>query len=82
MHEPVRAQDVVQTVRASQGRFLTVSERDIVRGRDELAHQGFYVETTSAIVWNALEQMIALGDIQQMPEPVAVVLTGSGLKTA
>jgi threonine synthase len=82
VRDPLRAQEVVQAVVASRGRFITVPETDILLGRDELAHKGFYVETTSAIVWSALAQMIELNDIQQMPEPVVVVLTGSGLKTA
>jgi threonine synthase len=82
VRDPLRAQEVVQAVVASQGRFITVPETDILPGRDELAHKGFYVETTSAIVWSALAQMIELNDIQQMPEPVVVLLTGSGLKTA
>jgi threonine synthase len=38
---------------------------------------GFYVEPTSAIVWNALEQIAA-----ELPDPVVVALTGSGLKVS
>lgn len=76
---PVRATAVVQAVQSSHGRFITIEEADILPGRDELAHRGFYVETTSAIVWSALIQMIAVKE--QLPEPVVVVLTGSGLKT-
>ena len=82
VRNPVRLQAVVQVVAASRGRFLTVSEADIPPGRDELAHRGFYVETTSAVVWGALVQMLSTNDFDQIPEPVVVVLTGSGLKTA
>jgi threonine synthase len=82
IHFPIRAQAVVQAVIASHGWFIAVAEADILPGRDELAHRGFYVETTSAVVWDALVQMMTVNGIGQMPEPVVVVLTGSGLKTA
>lgn len=73
---PVRGDTLVRTVRASQGAFVTVEEDDILRGRDELSRRGFYVEPTSAIVWNALEQLLG-----QLPDPVVVLLTGSGNKS-
>ena len=79
---PLRSLEVVQAVRSSEGRFIAVAEADILPGRDELAHRGFYVETTSALVWDALAQMISDFGTERMPEPVVVVLTGSGLKTA
>jgi threonine synthase len=79
---PVRAQAVVQVVIASRGRFIVIAEADILPGRDELAHRGFYVETTSAVVWRALVQTMAANGFDKIPEPVVVVLTGSGLKTA
>jgi threonine synthase len=62
-------------VEAGNGEFIPVDETDILRGRDELALRGLYVEPTSAIVWSALEQTI-----ERLPEPIAVVLTGSGFK--
>jgi threonine synthase len=79
---PVRAQAVINVVVASHGRFVAVAEAEILPGRDELARLGFYVETTSAVVWGALLRMMTAYGINQMPEPVVVVLTGSGLKTA
>ncbi|HUI89010.1 MAG TPA: pyridoxal-phosphate dependent enzyme [Anaerolineales bacterium] len=72
---PVRAAAVVQVTRRNGGRFVAVDEAPIVAGRDALAHLGFYVEPTSALVWRALEQLITV-----LPDPVVVVLTGSGLK--
>ena len=73
---PVRAQAVVRAVKSSQGRFLAISEVDILPGRDELAHRGFYVEATSAVVWDAMQQLMG-----RCPEPWVAVLTGSGMKT-
>jgi threonine synthase len=76
VRNPVRGDMLVRTVRASQGAFVAVDEKDILRGRDELARRGFHVEPTSAIVWNALEQILG-----QLPDPVVVLLTGSGFKS-
>ncbi len=72
---PVRAEAVVEIARRSGGRFVSVDEVFILSGRDALAHLGFYVEPTSALVWHALEELIA-----DLPDPVVVVPTGSGLK--
>ena len=74
---PVRGDKIMKIVQASQGQFIAVDEEDILRGQAELAHRGFYVEPTSAIVWNALEQVL-----DKLPDPVVVLLTGSGLKSA
>jgi threonine synthase len=74
---PTRGDAVLQMVEASGGRFLAVDEAQILPGRDELARRGLYVEPTSALVWDALAQ--AAGGL---PEPLVVILTGSGLKYA
>lgn len=56
--------------------FVAVEENAILSGRDQLASLGFYVEVTSAIVWDALKQTI-----EKLPKPIVVILTGSGLKS-
>ena len=63
-------------VEASQGSFLAVEEEMIIPGRDQLARRGFYVEPTSAIVWQALSQIVG-----NFPEPIIVLLTGLGYKS-
>jgi threonine synthase len=73
---PVRGDKLIKIAKASQGEFLAVDEEDILRGRDELANRGFYVEPTSALVWSALEQVL-----DKLPDPVVVLLTGSGYKS-
>jgi threonine synthase len=75
LKHPVRGDLVLQAVEASQGFFVAVEEDQILPGRDQLARQGLYVEPTSALVWDALRQVVG-----QVPEPVVVVLTGSGYK--
>lgn len=72
---PLRAGALLQITEAGHGEFVPVDETDILPGRDQLAKQGLYVEPTSAIVWNALEQKIS-----SLPDPVVVLLTGSGFK--
>jgi threonine synthase len=74
---PLRGDAVLQAVEASGGVFIAVDEQEILPGRDQLSRRGFYVEPTSAIVWNALSQVVG-----RVPEPLVVVLTGSGLKAA
>ncbi len=74
---PVRGDAVMQIVADSQGQFVVVDEEEILAGRDYLSRQGLYVEPTAAIVWSALRQVA-----DDAPDPIAVVLTGSGLKSA
>ncbi|RPH62804.1 MAG: pyridoxal-phosphate dependent enzyme [Chloroflexi bacterium] len=77
VRNPLRAGTILEICDQGYGAFLPVDEADILRGRDELAKRGLYVEPTSALVWSALEQVVA-----QLPDPLAVVLTGSGYKYA
>jgi threonine synthase len=72
---PLRGDAVLRAVESSGGRFVAVDESEILPGRDEISRRGFYVEATSALVWNALAQV--QGDT---PEPIVAILTGSGLK--
>jgi threonine synthase len=74
---PLRGDALLEMVTASEGLFVAVDEEEILPGRDELARRGLYVEPTSAIVWSALAQITG-----QVSDPIAIVLTGSGLKTA
>lgn len=74
---PLRGDSVLRAVDESGGRFLAVDEEKILPGRNELARRGFYVEPTSAIVWDALRQAA-----EWAQEPVVVILTGAGLKVS
>jgi threonine synthase len=75
--DPLRAGEVLAAVAASRGALVAVDEAAILPGREALARLGFYVEPTSAIVWNALAQALDV-----LPDPVVVILTGSGYKFA
>lgn len=72
---PLRGGALMQMVQSGHGEFFAVEEEKILQGRDELALRGLYVEPTSAIVWAALE-----GSLNQIDNPVVVILTGSGYK--
>lgn len=75
IRKPVRWYQVINTVLNSHGYFEVVSEDDILPARNQLALRGFYVEPTSAVVLPAL-----LNSIDELPEPIVLVLTGSGFK--
>ena len=75
IREPYRKGALLQTVIGCGGQFIAVDENAILSGQRQLAIRGMFVEPTSAIVWDALEQII-----DTIPDPVIVILTGSGLK--
>jgi threonine synthase len=73
--QPLRGDAVLRAVSESGGRMVAVAEESIGPGSAALARQGLWVEPTSAVVWPALLQELAT-----LPDPVVLVLTGSGLK--
>lgn len=77
---PVRGDAVLNFLNAHQGEMMAVDEEAILPGRDSLARQGFYVEPTAALVWEALRQL-SLRDRADLRQPLVAILTGSGLKS-
>ena len=73
---PLRGDQLLRLVQQTEGALIAVEEDKILQYRDRLAKFGLYVEPTSAIVYGALEQ-----NINPLPEPIIVILTGTGLKT-
>jgi threonine synthase len=73
---PLRSNSILKLVQDTHGCFVIVDEDRITLGRDQLGRRGLFVEPTSAIVWNGLEQVIG-----HVPEPIVTILTGSGLKS-
>ncbi|MFN9129164.1 MAG: threonine synthase [bacterium] len=78
---PTRGRAILQAVRGSGGRILSVSEDEIVAALRTLAGMGFYVEPTCASVGAALGHLLDAGDIRPGETTVAV-LTGTGLKAS
>ncbi len=73
--QPMRGDELLKAVEASGGKFLAVNEEQIQPARDSLAKAGLFVEPTSAIVWAALQEVA-----EELPEPIVLILSGSGLK--
>ena len=72
---PHRLDEILAVVQESGGGFVVVDEEDILSGQRALAERGIFVEPTSAIVWDGLQQVVT-----HAPDPIVVMLTGSGLK--
>lgn len=72
---PVRGQTLLNLCRVEGGRFYFAEEKEIMGSLKELAEEGFFVEPTSAVVWPVLKR-----HIHDFPEPIVIILTGSGLK--
>ena len=75
VRNPVRADGLLEQVRNTHGQVISIPEAEIIPARDELASRGFYVEPTSAIVWAAFQHLA-----QQLPEPIVLLLSGTGFK--
>jgi threonine synthase len=78
VRSPLRGDALLKKIAESGGTVLAVDEEEILPGQDALARGGFYVEPTSAVVWGALHALFT--GSPDTPEPVVVVLTGSGFK--
>jgi threonine synthase len=74
--DPYHGREVIAAVNRSKGIFLKVEEEKIISGQKHLAEEGIYVEPTSALIWNGLEQTVA-----KLSEPIIGIITGHGLKS-
>lgn len=72
---PSRGSAIIQHLSGGHGKIVAVPEDMILKAYHSMALQGWYVEPTSALAWCAM-QLIN----QDLPAPVVVILTGSGLK--
>ncbi len=72
---PVRGGEILRALRETGGTAVAIGEDEIRAARANLAHQGIFVEPTSATAVAALEK------IQDLGGETVVSLTGSGLKS-
>jgi threonine synthase len=72
---PIRGEALINLMKTVNLKFHATEEENIMHSRDQLAKFGFYVEPTSAVVWDAAEHRK-----ESLREPVVLILTGSGLK--
>ena len=77
--EPVREDQILDAIEATDGDALAVSAVETEREYDRLARAGFHVEPTCATATAALQQFRDRGVIDEADD-VVVALTGSGLK--
>jgi threonine synthase len=79
IRQPVRGDAVIQAIvrepPSSIPSVCIVEEEKIIEGQKRLKRAGFDIEPTSAIVWNALEQIVS-----EAVDPVVVILTGAARK--
>lgn len=73
---PMRGEAILRKIKAGQGSITKVKEEDLVSAYRQLSESGFFVEPTSALVWAALNTTL-----EKLPEPIILILTGSGYKT-
>lgn len=76
---PIRGKRLLQAVRETDGAVLVVDDEAILHAQRQLAHKGYYVEPTSALVVAGFQELIESIDDQDL---VLLPLTGSGLKGA
>jgi len=73
---PLRGDMVLRLLTETDGVMVAVNEEEILPGQDELAKRGFFVEPTSAIVWDGIKQVLDMA-----PDPIVAILSGSGFKS-
>jgi threonine synthase len=75
--KPVRGKMLLRALRENGGLALAVEDTEIVQAQNWLAHQGIWVEPTSATAVAALQRVF---EMARPEETIVVSLTGSGLK--
>ena len=78
---PIRADNILKTLRSTNGAFITVNDTDITEGIKILAAKGIYVEPTSAVVVKAYQKFQEANIIKEGDLTVSI-LTGIGLKAS
>ncbi len=76
---PVRGRALLAALRGSRGGAVAVEESEIRSALFDAAHQGIFIEPTSATAWAAAKRLIDRGMIAP-DERVVVMCTGNGLK--
>jgi threonine synthase len=72
---PVHGEKILNSLQRGRDEMISIEEEEILLAFHSLAKMGFYVEPTSALVWVAYQQFGL-----HWPEPIVLILTGSGLK--
>lgn len=78
--QPARGDQILESVRSSGGAILAVEEETIGQTRSQLAQRGFHMENTSVVAFAVLTRIVETL-LPPVVGPIAVLLTGHGLKT-
>ena len=76
---PPRLNQVIESIRNSNGKAIEVSEANILNWHKELASWGFLSEITCAAALAGTEKLIESGVINEKSN-IVIPITGSGLK--
>lgn len=71
--------EIHELVKASTGRFIDVSEKEISTALKDMSEQGFFIEPTSATAFAGIRKLIEIDEIAKSEKTVGVI-TGNGLK--
>ena len=74
---PIRAHDILNSVKDTNGAIITVTEKEILDALHYIRKKGYYIEPTSAVVIAAFQKYQTRED-----QVVVLPLTGHGLKTS
>lgn len=74
--QPARAEAILKKLLEKRGRIVSIKEPDLKNAWRQSAHQGFFMEPTSALVWAAMTNFP-----EDFKSPVVAVITGSGYKS-
>lgn len=77
---PARGEQILDTIRETEGQMLAVAEEEIVTTWREMAQQGFFIEPTSAVTIAGVK--LYLQCRAQPNESIVTLFTGHGLKAA
>lgn len=75
VRRPVRAAAILRELAPEAGTLIAIPEDDLLPAYHSLARKGIHVEPTSALAWVGLKKVFWTA-----PEPVVLILSGSGLK--
>jgi len=78
---PIRGRELLEALRRSGGGAHAVTDAEILTGQERLGRLGIFVEPTGAVAYAAALSLLARASLKP-DERVAVILTGSGLKSA
>lgn len=73
--KPVRKTALLTVMKNGVGEIMAVDEKGIRESFYEMGRRGIYAEPTSALTWSVLDKIIG-----NVPDPIILVVSGSGLK--